>query len=308
MLHRVIQDFLSYCRLADFSHRSLQALAIRLNEFTDFVKSHHIRSIQKVSYLNLVAFVGDFNNPSIHVRKSRVWALRQFYHFLTLHHKVAENIATGLAYPKIEKTVPQFLTQAEYNRLIRYFSTRANDLWGLRNLIIVLLLGTLGLRTTTLRLIDVADADLRYGLLWVREKGARRRSLILPQPLCEIIGSYLKCLQPKGLQAPLLISKRGQRISQRALQDIFRKAADRTGIKKNLHPRLFRHTAATHLNRVAGTEVTQHVLGHARRVNTLQYAHLNPDEYALYMKRHPYMQADFANSATPAKKEVPCLH
>ena len=69
MLHRVIQDFLSYCRLADFSHRSLQALAIRLNEFTDFVKSQRIRSTKKVSYLNLVAFVADFNTPSIHVRE-----------------------------------------------------------------------------------------------------------------------------------------------------------------------------------------------------------------------------------------------
>ena len=297
MLHRFIQEFLAYCRLADFSHRSLQALAIRLNEFTAFLKSQGIKSIKKVTYLDLVAFVADFNNPSIHVRKSRVWTLRQFYHFLTLNDKVAENIAAGLAYPKIEKTVPQFLTQQEYNRLIRYFSTRANDLWGLRNLIIVMLLGTLGLRTTTLRMIDVNDADLRCGLLWVHEKGRRQRSLILPQPLCEIIHRYLNDRGCKHGQAPLLISKRGKRISQRALQDIFRKAADKTGIEKTLHARLFRHTAATHLNRVAGIEITQHVLGHSHRVNTLTYAHLNPDTYALYMKQHPYMQ-----------KEVPCLH
>ena len=41
MLQRVIQDFLSYCRLADFSHRSLQALSIRLIEFAEFLKSQH---------------------------------------------------------------------------------------------------------------------------------------------------------------------------------------------------------------------------------------------------------------------------
>jgi len=297
MLHRCIQEFLAYCRLANFSHRSLQALVIRFNEFTAFLKSPRIKSIKKVTYLDLVAFVADFNNPSIHVRKSRVWTLRQFYHFLTLNDKVAENIAAGLAYPKIEKTVPQFLTRKEYNRLIRYFSTRANDLWGLRNLVIVMLLGTLGLRTTTLRMIDVNDVDLHCGLLWVHEKGRRQRSLILPQPLCEIIHRYLKDPGRKHGQAPLLISKRGKRISQRALQDIFRKAADKTGIEKTLHARLFRHTAATHLNRVAGIEITQHVLGHSHRVNTLTYAHLNPDTYALYMKQHPYMQ-----------KEVPCLH
>ena len=300
MLHRFIQEFLAYCRLADFSHRSLQALAIRLNEFTAFLKSRRIRAIKKVTYLDLVAFVADFNNPSIHVRKSRVWTLRQFYHFLTLNNKVPENIATRLPYPKIEKTVPQFLTQREYNRLIRHFSASAHEFWGLRNLLIVMLLGVLGLRTTTLRMIDVNDVDLHCGLLWIREKGRRRRSMILPQPLCEIIEKYLQRPGRKHRHGPLLISKRGKRISQRALQDIFRKAADKTGIDKTLHPRLFRHTAATHLNRVAGIEITQHVLGHSHRANTLKYAHLNPDQYAFYMKQHPYMRAD----SKTARKET----
>ncbi len=108
MLQRFIQQFLTYCRLANFSDRSIQALTARLNEFQSFLKSRKIRSFKKIGYFDLVAFVADFNNPSIHVRKSRVWTLRQFYHFLTLHHKVAENIASGLPYPKIEKTIPQF--------------------------------------------------------------------------------------------------------------------------------------------------------------------------------------------------------
>ena len=295
MLQRFIQEFIGYCRLANFSDRSIQALTARLKELQSFLKVRNIRSVKKITYLDLVAFVADFNNPSIHVRKSRVWTLRQFYHFLTLNNKVTENIATRLPYPKIEKTVPQFLTQQEYNRLIRYFSTRANDLWGLRNLIIAMLLGTMGLRTTTLRMIEITDVDIRCGLLWVREKGRRQRNMILAQPLCEIIGKYLKHLHRK--QGPLLISVRGKRISQRALQDIFRKAADKTGIDKTLHARLFRHTAATHLNRVAGIEITQHILGHSHRANTLKYAHLNPDQYAVYMKQHPFIQ-----------KEAPCLH
>ena len=37
MLYLVIQDFLSYFRLADFSQRSLQALSIQLNEFTELL-------------------------------------------------------------------------------------------------------------------------------------------------------------------------------------------------------------------------------------------------------------------------------
>ena len=114
MLHRKINQFLDYCRLADFSIRSIQTLTARLNEFDRFLKTQQIRSTKKVRYRHLIVFAADYNTPSIHVTKSRVWALRQFYHFLTLHRIVPENIATGLPYPKIEKTVPQFLTLEEY--------------------------------------------------------------------------------------------------------------------------------------------------------------------------------------------------
>ena len=44
MLHRIISQFLDYCRLAEFSVRSLQALAIRTNEFEAFLIILKIRS------------------------------------------------------------------------------------------------------------------------------------------------------------------------------------------------------------------------------------------------------------------------
>jgi integrase/recombinase XerC len=290
MLHRYISQFLDYCRLVDFSTRSIQALTIRLNEFEKFLKAHRLRSIKRVHYRHLIDFAADYNAPSIHVTKSRVWTLRQFYHFLTLHRIVPENIASGLLYPKIEKTVPQFLTQAEYQRLIRHFTNRANSPMGLRNLIIIMLLGTLGLRTATLTTLNIEDIDLTCGLLWIREKGRRLRSIVLPHCLCKIIRDYLHPQRRK--KGPLLISKRKKRISPRTLQDIFRTAADQLGIDKKLHARLFRHTAATQLNKVAGIEITQRVLGHSRRANTLKYTHLNPVQYAAYMKKHPFIKKE----------------
>ena len=290
MLHRYCSRFLAYCELADFSARSIQALTIRLNELANFLKIQRIRSVKKVRYQHLIEFAADYNAPSIHVTKSRVWALRQFYHFLTLHQIIPENIATGIPYPKIEKTVPQFLTQEEYKLLIRHFTTRADSLMGQRDLIIIMLLGTLGLRTSTLIALDIEDINLTCGLVWIREKGKRQRNMVLPHSLCKIIRNYLQLRRRK--RGPLLISKRKKRISPRTLQDIFRTAADQLGIEKKLHARLFRHTAATHLNKVAGIDITQQVLGHSRRANTLKYAHLNPDQYAVYMKKHPFMNKE----------------
>ncbi len=118
MLHRYCNQFLDYCRLADFSIRSIQALTARLNEFETYLKLKRIRSVKRITYRHLIDFVADYKEPSIHVKKSRVWTLRQFFHFLTLHRHTPKNIALKLPYPKIEKTVPQFLTPDEYNRLI----------------------------------------------------------------------------------------------------------------------------------------------------------------------------------------------
>jgi len=47
MLHRYINQFVEYCQLADFSVRSIQALAIRLNEFKTYLKSLRIQSVKK---------------------------------------------------------------------------------------------------------------------------------------------------------------------------------------------------------------------------------------------------------------------
>jgi len=288
MLHHYFNPFLEYFHLADFSDRSIEAIIARIKEFRKYLISIKIKSIKKVTYQDLVEFVADFQSPSIHTTKSRVWMLRQFYHFLTLHDHVPKNIAVGLAYPKIEKTVPVFLTADELKRLIRHFSQQTLDILGLRNLVIILMLGFLGLRTSTLIAVNIEDIDLTSGLLWVREKGRRQRNLILPHCVCKIMTEYLSVSNLK--KGPLLITHRKKRISPRTLQDIFRNAADCVEIDKKLHARLFRHTAATHLNKVAGIDITQHVLGHSRRTNTNRYTHLNPDQYAEYMKKHPYMK------------------
>jgi site-specific recombinase XerD len=88
MLHRHINQFLDYCSLVDFSIRSIQALTSRLNEFDIFLKTQRIRSVKKVRYRHLIVFAADFNAPSIHITKSRVWALRQFHHFFPPHGQV----------------------------------------------------------------------------------------------------------------------------------------------------------------------------------------------------------------------------
>ena len=117
MLDEKIKGFISYCRVAGFKEKSIQTLSLRLNEFNNFLQLNRISRVRSVTYSHLSAFVADYRTPSIHVKKARIWTLRQFFHYLKLKGYVKENIATNLPYPKMEKTVPQFLTIDEFNRI-----------------------------------------------------------------------------------------------------------------------------------------------------------------------------------------------
>ena len=288
MLDEKIKGFIAYCKVAGFRDKSIETLSLRLNEFNRFLISKRFKNIQSVTYYHLSEFVADYNSPSVHVKKARIWSLRQFFHFLKLKGYIRENIATDLPYPKIEKTIPHFLTIHEFSRILHHCASCAKNIFGLRNLIIIMMLGLLGLRTNTIISMNIQDVDIVSGLAWVTEKGWRKRTIVMPRVICVALYGYLDILRKK--QGPLFLSKRGKRISPRSLQDIFRTAADACAIEKHLHAHLFRHTAATHLNRVAGVTITQHVLGHSHRKNTNKYTHLNPDHYALYMKKHPFMK------------------
>jgi integrase/recombinase XerC len=287
MLEQHINGFIDYCKVSGFRVKSIESLSTRLNNFNDFIQENHLESIQEITYRHLLAFLADYRRPSIHIKKARVWALRQFFHFLKLHSVVDENIATSIPYPKIEKTVPHFLTIDEYNKILSHLSQKADTPLGIRNLVIILILGLLGLRTGTIISLNIQDVDIVNGLIWVKEKGNRMRVMVLPKILCQALNKYMSFRGKRP--GPLFLSTRKKRLSPRSLQNIFRSIADEVGIDKYLHAHLFRHTAATHLNKVAGTTITQFVLGHSRRENTLKYTHLNPDQYAVYMKKHPFM-------------------
>ena len=288
MLTQTIHDFLEYFDNVDFKERSLDAASLRLKQFENFCQTKNIKHIKDISYADLLTFITEFGYCSIHVKKSRVWALHQFFHFLTLKQIITQNIALKLPYPKIEKKIPPFLTCDEYNKILKYFAQKADKPSGLRNLIIVMIMGLLGFRTSTIVRINIEHFDLKNKTIWIQEKGTNtKRALPIPDILSHCLQQYIKIHPQK--QGALFLSKRNKRISDRTLQQLFRDAAQQLGIDKKLHPHLFRHTAATYLNKIAGTSITQFVLGHARRANTEKYAHLNPDVYATYMKRHPYM-------------------
>ena len=188
MLTKIINDFLSYLENVDFKPSSLNAASSRLAQFQDYCQIKNIVDIQNITYADLLTFITEFGYCSIHVKKSRIWTLHQFYHFLTLKEIVNENIAVKLPYPKIVKTVPRFLKCDEFNKILLYFTQKSNEAIGLRNLVIVMMMGVLGFRISTIARIDIEDIDFKNKTIRIMEKGSNTKRL-LPAP--DILFSYL---------------------------------------------------------------------------------------------------------------------
>lgn len=293
MLRHKISSFLQYGKNSNFSERSIETIEFRLNEFNAFIQQQAIPTIDQINYQHLVQFVADYGTPSPSVKKARVWSLHQFFHYLKLQQFISHNVAAPLPYPKIEQKIAPFLTDDEFKRILKHFAQQATDMQGLRNLVMIMLMGFLGLRTSAIVAINIRDVHLVESRLWVHEKGycgQTKKVIPLPQILCHMLARYIDQLDQN--QEPLFVSNRNQRYSPRSLQTLFKNVADHLGVDKQLHPHLFRHTAATQINQVAGLQITQCLLGHQRMANTDHYAHLNPDIYAVHMKQHPYMTFD----------------
>jgi integrase/recombinase XerC len=288
MLHISLSDFLSYCKTNEYGSRTLEVFSSKFNEFRLHLNSLHSTSYREISYDHLLAFIIS-GNPSVHVKKQRVWFLRQFFQYLKNNSIVKVNIASKLPYPKINQKEPEFLTFIELKTIIDYFLSSANSPAGIRNLIIVLFLVFLGLRISSIININIQDIDLKTSSMLVTEKGDRKRIIFLPQILCFFLYPYIKALDTD--LGPLFLSNRNKRVSTRSIQTTFSEASLVLGI--HINSRIFRHTAATEVNRIAGLDVAKEVLGHRRRESTKRYVHLNPDVYAEYMGRHPYMNLNF---------------
>lgn len=287
MLQHIITNFLDSCKHYHFSLKAIQAFKTRLGELDRFLNDQEILSLSEIQYDHLIDFVTT-GNPSVHVRKVRVWTLHQFFHYLQFHKLIEVNIAQQLPYPRIEKNDPQFLSPDELKKILAWFLLKSTSLSGLRNLIIVMILVFLGIRLSALRNLDIQDISLSESMIWIREKGYLKRPLPVPQILCIYLYPYLK--KSDRQIGPLFLSKRKQRISTRSVQYILDVAENKIDFNKHLHCHLFRHTAATQINQSSGVDITQALLGHRSRRTTEAYVHLDGVLYAKYMASHPYHQ------------------
>jgi len=219
-------------------------------------------------------------------------ALRTFYQFLAARKGLRCNPLREVQLPKIDKKLPLVLTRQQIEELLaapaRVAKNRAAPSWmPLRDVAIMELFYSSGLRLSELAALDVADVDLYTESVRVFGKGRKERICPVGLPALEAISRYRAAANVHS--APLFINKGRRRMSTRSIWLILKRYLRHTSIPISISPHKLRHSFATHmLDRGADLRSVQALLGHASLSTTQIYTHVTVERLKkAYAEAHP---------------------
>ena len=214
----------------------------------------------------------------------RLSALRTFFDFLIREGLAERNPARSVRAPKVARRLPKALDPDEAADLLDGEPPRGYE--AVRDLAMLELLYSSGLRLGEVQGLSVGDLDLASGLVSVLGKGSKRRIVPVGRKAREALGRWL-AIRRGGEEPAVFVSRSGRRLGVRAIQDRVRRFAARHGI--DLHPHMLRHSFASHLLESSGDlRAVQELLGHADLGTTQIYTHLDFQRLAaVYDEAHP---------------------
>lgn len=219
-------------------------------------------------------------------------AFRTFYRFLVERKGFARDPVRELQLPKPEKKLPLVLTRQQIDELLsaplRVPKEKKAPAWmPLRDVAIMELFYSSGLRLSELAALDVNDVDIYTESVRVFGKGRKERVCPIGAPAIEAISRYRAAAKVQS--GPLFINKSRGRISTRSIWLTLKRYLRHTSIPIALSPHKLRHSFATHmLDSGADLRSVQALLGHASLSTTQIYTHVTVERLKkAYTDAHP---------------------
>ena len=284
-MERYIEKFIRYLEIEkNYSGNTIINYRLDLDGFRQFLGQSDIESVDYLTLRKYLALLKEKNLTTRSINR-KLSALRSFFKFLTREGLLKVNPILVLSSPKMEKHLPQFLTEDETRRLIE--SAAAGDERSLRDRAILETFYSTGIRISELVGLDSEDIDFISGIVKVMGKGKKERIVPIGDYAIKAIRKYLD--KRKKQSDAVFLNKSGKRISDRGVRNIVGKYIRAASLKQGVSPHTLRHSFATHLlDRGADLRSVQELLGHADLSTTQIYTHLTTERLkSVYDKTHP---------------------
>lgn len=205
--------------------------------------------------------------------------LRRFYDYLILEELIEINPMKNIETPKIGVHLPTTLTLKEIDKMISNIKLTSKT--GIRNVAIIELLYSCGLRVSELVNLKISDLFFKESLIKVTGKGNKERFVPISKLSQEYINNYLNEIRQnhkikKNFEDTLFLNERGTNLSRNMIFIIVNKLKKKSNINKKIGPHTLRHSFATHLIENGADLITiQKMMGHESITTTERYLHVN---------------------------------
>jgi integrase/recombinase XerD len=218
-------------------------------------------------------------------------SFRRFFRYLVREGGVREDPTAQIAMPKIGRSLPRSLSEAEVESLLA--APAVADPLGYRDRTMLEVLYATGLRVSELVSLKLGQINMNQGVTRVLGKGNRERLIPLGEEAVRWLRAFIN-----GARNDILLdrstdylfpTRRGDRMTRQAFWHIIKRYARKAGVDRELSPHTLRHAFATHLlNHGADLRVVQMLLGHSDLSTTQIYTHVARERMKeLHSQHHP---------------------
>ena len=305
LLGRLVEDLIKQFGHHLLTERNVSPHTLRnylsdLRQFHQFAKGKgegageaHGEFVERVDAILIRSYLGSLSRVC---RKStlarKLATLKGFFRYLVREGRLKGDPLLGFGSPKQDKPLVTFLSVDDVFRLLD--GVQGSSILQIRDRAILEVLYSTGIRVSELVGLSWRDIDFRSEVIRVTGKGSKERIVPIGEVALNVLRDYGMEQErqwqrlPKG-EAPVVLNRRGKRITTRSVARIVEKHLRVRGIPVRIGPHGLRHTFATHmLNNGADLRVIQELLGHRSLSTTQRYTHVNLDHLtAAYDRSHP---------------------
>ncbi len=281
---RDIRAYLEYLDgVRNLSPNTVRAYEDDLAAYSRWVRREGVVPAE-ASHRDLRRYLADLTRAGYSTRtvNRHLSAVRGLYRWLLSEERVTSDAAAATASPKLARTLPRTMSDADVGRLVQTCDSTKLD--GIRDLAFLELLYATGARISEMARLDVADLDMTQAQVRLFGKGSKERMVPVYARALQAVSRYLSEARPQLVArsrsaertGALFVSTRGNRMSADALRTCFERHVRLAGLDTGITPHAMRHTYATELlSGGADLRSVQELLGHESLATTQIYTHLS---------------------------------
>jgi integrase/recombinase XerD len=264
------------------SDHSVDAYLRDIEKLTQFfLFQPNAPSIENIRLTDLQAFLKWISGLGMTASsQSRIVSgIRSFFKYCLQENLVRQDPTALLETPKLKRSLPDFLSVDEINRIVQAIDLSKPE--GERNRAILETMYSCGLRVTELVNLRMSSLYPELGFIKVTGKGDKERLIPIGNTALKFIGIYRSQVRAhadiqKGYEDILFLNRRGAGLTRQMIFILLKDLVRKAGIKKTVSPHTFRHSFATHLvEGGADLRAVQEMLGHESIITTEIYTHLD---------------------------------